>query len=103
MLAPTENPSINNWKTLIPSREDTIIEDIDLFKDHIVLYQRCNGSPQIVVYSISNNLQSKQHIVNLPNTDLITIKPSINMVSIKINKNNFMYCRILNQINLDLV
>ncbi len=35
------------WETLIPHREDTLLEDIDVFKDYLVVSERTNGLNQI--------------------------------------------------------
>lgn len=36
-----------HWKTLVPHREDTLLEDIDVFKDYLVISERTNGLNQI--------------------------------------------------------
>jgi len=38
---------VSNWKELIPHRQDTLLEAIDIFKDYLVLSERTNGLNQI--------------------------------------------------------
>lgn len=35
------------WETLVPHREETLLEDIDIFKDYLVISERTNGLNQI--------------------------------------------------------
>lgn len=39
--------AIEHWTTLIDHREETLIEDIDIFKDYLVVSERTNGLSQI--------------------------------------------------------
>jgi oligopeptidase B len=39
--------SMENWKDLIPHREDVLLEDIEIFKDYLVLGERSNGLNKI--------------------------------------------------------
>jgi oligopeptidase B len=39
----TDSPSIENWKEVIPHREDVMLEDIDIFKDYLVLTENHLG------------------------------------------------------------
>jgi oligopeptidase B len=47
MQAPVGSPSKANWREVLPHRADTLLEDIDAFHDHLVLYERQNGLPRI--------------------------------------------------------
>jgi oligopeptidase B len=38
-----EAPGLEGWETYIPHRPDVKIDDIDLFEDHMVVYERVNG------------------------------------------------------------
>lgn len=40
MEAPVENSSKENWKEVIPHRKDVLLSGMELFKDHLVLYER---------------------------------------------------------------
>lgn len=39
--------TIENWVDLIPHREDVLLEDIDIFKDYLVVSERSNGLNKI--------------------------------------------------------
>lgn len=43
MKTPETATSKENWVDLIPHREDVLIEDIDIFKDYLVVSERSNG------------------------------------------------------------
>ena len=47
MKAPVHDPSIENWEEVIPHREDVLLEDIDLFRDYLVVSERSNGLNKI--------------------------------------------------------
>ncbi len=42
-----ENTSKENWKDLIPHRPDVLLEDVDIFKDYLVVSERSNGLNKI--------------------------------------------------------
>ncbi|SHH62683.1 S9 family peptidase [Winogradskyella jejuensis] len=41
------NTNISNWEDVIPHRAETLIENVDIFKDYLVLSERTNGLNQI--------------------------------------------------------
>ncbi|MDT0557385.1 S9 family peptidase [Ichthyenterobacterium sp. W332] len=43
MRTSKDSTNLKNWKDLIPHRDDTLIEDIDIFKDYLVVSERTNG------------------------------------------------------------
>ncbi len=43
MRAPVQRPGKTNWTEVIPHREDVLLEDIDIFKDFLVVTERRNG------------------------------------------------------------
>jgi oligopeptidase B len=47
--APVSNPGRENWTEIVPHRDDVMLEDIDLFKDWTVLYERQDALPRIRV------------------------------------------------------
>lgn len=44
---PITHTSKEHWQEVIPHREDTLLEDIDIFKDYLVISERNNGLPKI--------------------------------------------------------
>ncbi|RPJ64413.1 MAG: S9 family peptidase, partial [Acidobacteria bacterium] len=60
---PIGNVSEANWKELVRHDPKVMLEDLDLFADHLVLHQRKKGLPEIQI----NNLQNgKKHYVSFP-------------------------------------
>lgn len=47
MKTPEDKTSMENWVDLIPHREDVLLEDIDVFKDYLVVSERSNGLNKI--------------------------------------------------------
>ncbi len=47
--APVSSPSLENWKDVIPHREEVLLEDMDLFADFLVIQERTNGLVQIQI------------------------------------------------------
>lgn len=47
MKAPVHNSGIENWQEVIPHREKVLLEDIDLFRDYLVVSERSNGLNKI--------------------------------------------------------
>ena len=48
LMKTSENDtSIENWEDLIPHREDVLLEDIEIFKDFLVVEERSNGLNKI--------------------------------------------------------
>ncbi|HNO85826.1 MAG TPA: S9 family peptidase [Anaerolineales bacterium] len=49
MKTPTAAPSRENWQEVIGHREDTLLEHVDVFAEHIVLHERKGGLKQLRV------------------------------------------------------
>ena len=47
MKTPEDKTAKENWVDVIPHREDTLLEDISIFKDYLVLEERNNGLNKI--------------------------------------------------------
>ncbi len=47
MRAPTANPERSAWVEALPHREDTLIEEVQAFRDHLVLFERRDGLRQV--------------------------------------------------------
>jgi len=47
MKTPVETPSKENWVDVIPHRDETLLEDISIFKEYLVLEERTNGLSKI--------------------------------------------------------
>ena len=47
MTTPEAKTGKENWKDLIPHRKDVLVEDLDIFKDYLVISERSNGLNKI--------------------------------------------------------
>jgi len=47
MKTPEDKTTMENWVDVIPHRDDTLLEDISIFKDYLVLEERTNGLNKI--------------------------------------------------------
>jgi oligopeptidase B len=47
MKTPENATTKDNWKDLIPHRKDVLVEDIEIFKDYLVVSERTNGLSKI--------------------------------------------------------
>jgi len=55
MVTPEDATEKKNWVTVIPHREDTLLEDVELFKNFLVLSERTNGLTRLRVLSNSDS------------------------------------------------
>jgi oligopeptidase B len=51
--APVARPGPENWVELLPARETVTVEDVDAFRDHLVVVERDNGLRQLRVQRLS--------------------------------------------------
>ncbi len=52
--APASRPGKANWKEVVAHREDVMLERLELFKDHYVLFERREGLPLIRVVELAS-------------------------------------------------
>jgi oligopeptidase B len=57
------DPSKENWKEVIPQRDSVKIDNIDVFENHLVVYERENGLKKICIVNLPNN---EAHYVDFP-------------------------------------
>jgi oligopeptidase B len=62
MKTSVEHPEIEHWQEVIPHREDVLLDWVETFKDHIVIYERQNALRQIRISSTDalNNVRYVQ-------------------------------------------
>jgi len=58
--APVSHPARGNWKELVPHRDDVMVENLEVFKDHYVLFERYDGLPRIRVTGFAS--RSSQYV-----------------------------------------
>ena len=49
MISPEDKTGKDNWTDFIPHREDVLLEDIEIFKDYLVISERENGLSKIKI------------------------------------------------------
>jgi oligopeptidase B len=54
METPTDKTGIENWKEVIPAREDVLLEDFDVFKGFLAIQERIDGMKTIRIYNGSD-------------------------------------------------
>jgi len=60
MQVPDNATSEKNWTTVIPHREDVLLEDVEVFKNHLVISERKNANTYLQV--INQNSKEKYYI-----------------------------------------
>jgi oligopeptidase B len=63
MEAPIDDPAKKNWKEVIPHSDSVKIDGIDVFKNHLVVYERERGLKRIRIGNLTNN---EVHYVDFP-------------------------------------
>ncbi|WP_158796380.1 S9 family peptidase [Pedobacter sp. L105] len=62
MECPLDKTDKENWKEVIPHRTDVLLEDVDEFKDFIVISERKNGLVQLRI----RNVNGSEHYIDFP-------------------------------------
>ncbi len=63
--APVENPSKANWVDIIDHRDNVLLNDVELFKNYMVLHERIEGQQQLRIININDN---NEHYISFPET-----------------------------------
>jgi oligopeptidase B len=61
--APVESPGKANWSPVLPCREGVKLDGADAFSDHLALYEREAGLPQIRILDLSSG---EDHLITFP-------------------------------------
>ena len=61
--APVDNPDKSNWKEVISHRKNVKIDDVETFRNHLVVYERKKGLKTIRVIDMTGG---KSHYVKFP-------------------------------------
>ncbi|MFU8861563.1 MAG: S9 family peptidase [Cyclonatronaceae bacterium] len=54
MRTPVNSTAKAGWQEVIPHREDVLFEDIEIFKDHLVVEERADGLPRVRIITWEN-------------------------------------------------
>jgi len=77
VFAPTTTPNREHWKTVVPHRNDVMLAEMDVFADHIVLFERENGLPQLTVYAAEGLVIGAGEKITFPEPAYM-VEPSVN-------------------------
>ncbi|EGD77891.1 hypothetical protein PTSG_09525 [Salpingoeca rosetta] len=73
--APANNPTKPNWIDVLPSSDEVIIEDGEMFHNHLILFQRSKqGDPFIRVLALDTNTT---HDIQLPEDERVGVITSL--------------------------
>ncbi|WP_372918824.1 S9 family peptidase [Salegentibacter sp.] len=78
MKTPVDATSKENWTDVIPHREDVLLEDIDIFKEYLVVSERNNGLNKIKVMRWDDEEEYYIPFDNETYTAYTSINPSFN-------------------------
>lgn len=63
MVTSTDRLSKEYWEEVIPHRDSVMLTDIDVYKNHLILYEREDGLPKV---RIINQTTNEDHYVSFP-------------------------------------
>ncbi|HEU0054222.1 MAG TPA: S9 family peptidase, partial [Longimicrobium sp.] len=63
VTAPVADPSPANWRDLVPASDSVLVDNIDVFRDHLVLYLRSQALRQIRILDFASG---QAHDVTFP-------------------------------------
>ncbi|HTL88563.1 MAG TPA: S9 family peptidase, partial [Leptolyngbya sp.] len=63
MKAPVANPIVEHWETVIEHQDDVFLTDISAFADHLVIYDRQSGLPNVRIRKLSTH---EEHTIAFP-------------------------------------
>ena len=63
MKTPVRSPGKSNWREVIPHRKAVKIEDVDVFENHLVIYERQNGLENIRILNLQTG---DDHQIDFP-------------------------------------
>lgn len=85
MESPLDKTSVENWKEVIPNRNDVLLEGIDVFSDYLVVTERKNGLLQIQVRNLKTNDQHYLDFGEPAYTASVGANPEYNTTKLRYN------------------
>lgn len=52
--APVTDPAERNWTEVIPHRDDVMLQGVQLFRNHMLAYERADALPGLVIHDLRN-------------------------------------------------
>ncbi|MDQ6887667.1 MAG: S9 family peptidase [Gemmatimonadota bacterium] len=74
MRAPEGDPARERWTEVVAARDSVLLDGLDVFRDHLVLYERRNAVRQLAVRDLASGAT---HYVTFPES-VSTFRPSSN-------------------------
>ena len=72
--APITNPGREHWTEVVPHRHDVMLEGLDFFRSHYVLWERQDGLPHVRVTDLSRH---RSHRISFPES-VYSVSPGPN-------------------------
>ncbi|KAJ2013792.1 hypothetical protein GGI06_003727 [Coemansia sp. S85] len=73
--APTASPTSEHWEELLSVGNDELIEDVEIFKSHIMVSMKRQGQPAVYIYDRASGCRSE---LPLPYKGHCTVRPEPN-------------------------
>jgi oligopeptidase B len=83
MRTSIHNTSIENWEEVVPNRKETLLEEVELFKNYIVLSERSNGLTHIRILNPEKNIDYYLPIKEETYTLYIDHNPEFNTTKLR--------------------
>lgn len=52
--APVTDPAERNWTEVVPHRDDVMLQGVQLFRNHMLAYERADALPRLVIHDLRN-------------------------------------------------
>ncbi len=78
METPVEKTGKENWREVIPHRDDVLMENFEVFKDYLVVDERIRGLSQLRIINTKNKDEYYIHFEEQAYTAWISINPEFN-------------------------
>ncbi len=88
MKTPIDHTGVENWESVIPHREDFLLEDIDIFREFLVVSERNNGLNRIRIIRWDNNEEYYIPFDNETYTAYTGINPDFDTEFLRYNYNS---------------
>jgi oligopeptidase B len=63
VTAPVDDPAVEHWRELVPHRDDVMLEDVDVFADHVVVHERAEG---LIRLHVTTTADGQSHHIEFP-------------------------------------
>lgn len=78
VTAPVSDPSVKNWKEIVPHRAGVKLDDVDLFAEHLVLSERERGLQKLRVIGLNDNKSDEISFPDPAYTVVLEANPEFN-------------------------